>query len=96
MLAHVDVQREIFKEKPELVDLMFQSLAGTDVANKTFDVTVEKMVDHAKSRAGQQYGLYYETGQGSDFTNGGAEGVDMVVLESRKYGFARGLEQDTC
>jgi ethanolamine ammonia-lyase large subunit len=93
VLAHVDVQREIFKEKPELIDMMFQSLAGTDVANKTFDVTVEKMVDHAKSRAGQQYGLYYETGQGSDFTNGGAEGVDMVVLESRKYGFARGLSQ---
>jgi len=93
VLAHVDVQREIFKEKPELVDLMFQSLAGTDVANKTFDITVDKMVDHAKSRAGQQYGLYYETGQGSDFTNGAAEGVDMVVLESRKYGFARGLEQ---
>ena len=54
VLAHVDVQREIFKEKPELVDFMFQSLAGTDVANKTFDVTVEKMVDHAKSRTGQQ------------------------------------------
>jgi ethanolamine ammonia-lyase large subunit len=93
VLAHVDVQREIFKEKPELVNMMFQSLAGTDVANKTFDVTVAKMVDHAKSRAGQQYGLYYETGQGSDFTNGGAEGVDMVVLESRKYGFARGLSK---
>lgn len=93
VLAHIDVQGELFKEKPELVDFMFQSLAGTDVANKTFDVTVEKMIAHAKSRAGQRYGLYYETGQGSDFTNGGAEGVDMVVLESRKYGFARGLEQ---
>jgi ethanolamine ammonia-lyase large subunit len=91
VLAHVDVQRAIFNEKPEMVDLMFQSLAGTDTANKTFDVTVAKMVDHAKSRAGQQYGLYYETGQGSDFTNGAADGVDMVVLESRKYGFARGL-----
>ncbi len=93
VLAHIDVQREIFKEKPELVNHVFQSLAGTDVANKTFDITVDKMIDHAKSRAGQQYGLYYETGQGSDFTNGGAEGVDMVVLESRKYGFARGLKQ---
>ena len=93
VLAHVDIQGDIFKEKPELVDLMFQSLAGTDVANKTFDITVEKMVNHANSRKGQKYGLYYETGQGSDFTNGGAEGVDMVVLESRKYGFARGLEQ---
>lgn len=93
VLSHVDVQGELFKEKPELVDFMFQSLAGTDAANKTFDVTVEKMVNHAKSRAGQRYGLYYETGQGSDFTNGAAEGVDMVVLESRKYGFARGLKQ---
>lgn len=93
VLAHIDVQREIFKEKPELIDCMFQSLAGTDTANKTFDITVEKMVDHAKSRAGQRYGLYFETGQGSDFTNGGAEGVDMVVLEARKYGMARGLQQ---
>jgi len=93
VLSHVDVQAELFKEKPEMVNLVFQSLAGTDVANKTFDITVEKMINHAKSRAGQRYGLYYETGQGSDFTNGGAEGVDMVVLESRKYGFARGLKQ---
>ena len=46
-----------------------------------------------KPARGRQYGLYYETGQGSDFTNGGAEGVDMVVLESRKYGFARGLKK---
>ena len=94
VLSHVDVQGAIFKEKPELVDFMFQSLAGTDAANKTFDVTVEKMVDHAKTRAGQRYGLYYETGQGADFTNGAAEGVDMVVLESRKYGFARGLKNE--
>jgi ethanolamine ammonia-lyase large subunit len=92
VLSHVDVQGELFKEKPEMVNFMFQSLAGTDTANKTFDVTVAKMVEHAKSRKGQQYGLYYETGQGSDFTNGAADGVDMVVLESRKYGFARGLK----
>jgi len=94
VLAHIDIQREIFNENPELVNFMFQSLAGTDAANKTFDVTVEKMIDHARSRKGQRFGLYYETGQGADFTNGAAEGVDMVVLESRKYGFARGLKQE--
>jgi len=94
VLSHVDVQRAVFNENPKLVTEMFQSLAGTDVANKTFDVSVEKMIDHAKSRAGQKYGLYYETGQGADYTNGGAEGVDMVVLESRKYGFARGLKKE--
>ncbi|MFH0814255.1 MAG: ethanolamine ammonia-lyase subunit EutB, partial [Pseudomonadota bacterium] len=94
VLAHVDIQRAIFDKNPGLVTELFQSLAGTDVCNKVFGVTVEQMLDHAKSRAGQRYGLYYETGQGSDFTNGAAEGVDMVVLESRKYGFARGLKQE--
>jgi len=94
VLAHIDIQRAVFNEHPELVDFMFQSLAGTDVANKTFDVTVEKMLDHAQCRKGAKYGLYYETGQGADYSNGGAEGVDMVVLESRKYGFARGLKKE--
>ncbi|MEW5733799.1 MAG: ethanolamine ammonia-lyase subunit EutB [Thermodesulfobacteriota bacterium] len=94
VLSHIDVQREVDTEKPGLVALMFQSLAGTDKANQTFDISVEKMVAHARSRRGKRYGLYYETGQGADFTNGAADGVDMVVLESRKYGFARGLKQE--
>ncbi|HQO78715.1 MAG TPA: ethanolamine ammonia-lyase subunit EutB, partial [Thermodesulfobacteriota bacterium] len=93
VLAHIDVQRAIFDKNPGLVSFLFQSLAGTQSANKVFDVSVEKMINHAQSRKGQKYGLYYETGQGADFTNGAAEGVDMVVLESRKYGFARGLKQ---
>jgi len=94
VLAHIDVQAEVGQKYPGLVDFMFQSLAGTEAANKVFDVTVEKMIAHAKSRAGAKYGLYYETGQGADYTNGAADGVDMVVLESRKYGFARALKQE--
>ncbi len=94
VLAHIDVQAEVAQKYPGLVAFMFQSLAGTEAANKVFDVTVEKMIEHAKSRAGAKYGLYYETGQGADFTNGAADGVDMVVLESRKYGFARALKQE--
>ena len=92
VLAHVDVQREIANENPELIAIMFQSLAGTDSANKVFDISVDKMIDHTKSRKGQRYGMYFETGQGADFTNGTAEGVDMVVLESRKYGFSRAIQ----
>jgi ethanolamine ammonia-lyase large subunit len=38
-------------------------------------------------------GLYFETGQGSEVTNGVAEGVDMVTLESRTYGVARHVRQ---
>jgi ethanolamine ammonia-lyase large subunit len=48
------------------------------------------MLASARSRAGR-FGLYLETGQGSEFTNGHGQGVDMVLLESRKYGFARAL-----
>ena len=76
---------------PGTVATMFQSLAGTDDCNKTFDVTVEKILKYAKSKQGERYGLYFETGQGSEFTNGAANGVDMMVLESRKYGFSRAV-----
>jgi ethanolamine ammonia-lyase large subunit len=94
VLAHIDIQRAIFDKHPGIVMELFQSLAGTDKCNEVFGVSVEKMIDHARSRKGQRFGLYYETGQGSDFTNGAAEGVDMAVLESRKYGFARGLKYE--
>ena len=73
---------------------MFQSLAGTDDCNKTFDVTIDKILKYAKSKEGQRYGLYFETGQGSEFTNGAENGVDMMVLESRKYGFSRAVAME--
>ena len=40
-------------------------------------------------------GLYFETGQGSEVTNGAAEGVDMVTLEARTYGVARHIGRRT-
>ena len=91
VLAHIDVQAEAAKYDSSLVETMFQSLAGTDDCNKTFDVTVEKILGYAKAKKGRRYGLYFETGQGSEFTNGSANGVDMMVLESRKYGFSRAV-----
>lgn len=90
VLAHIDVQAEVEQEHPGLTALWFQSIAGNDAANKTFDISIDKMVNHAKSRK-ERYGLYFETGQGADFTNGHGHGVDMVLHESRKYGFARAL-----
>lgn len=92
VLAHIDVQAEVEKEHPNLTGIWFQSIAGNDTANTTFDLSIEKMVRHANSRTGH-YGLYFETGQGADFTNGHGHGVDMVFHESRKYGFARTLTQ---
>lgn len=93
VLSHVDVQAEVEKEAPGSTALWFQSLGGVDGANRTFDVTVEKMIAHAASRTGR-YGLYFETGQGADGTNGHSLGFDMVIHESRKYGFARALKAE--
>ena len=93
VLSHIDIQAKVEKEQPGTTGVWFQSLAGTVNANATFDVTLEKMVAHASRRTGK-YGMYFETGQGADFTNGHGEGFDMVVHESRKYGFIRALKQN--
>lgn len=91
VLSHIDIQAAVENDNPGTTGIWFQSLAGTVNANKTFDITIDKMFDHASKRTGQ-YGLYAETGQGADFTNGWGEGFDMVIHESRKYGFLRALK----
>lgn len=93
VLSHIDIQAEVERQQPGTTGIWFQSLAGTVNANETFDVTIEKMFRHAAERKGK-YGLYAETGQGADFTNGHGEGFDMVVHEARKYGFLRALKQE--
>ncbi len=90
VLAHIDKQHEAEKKYPGSTAIWFQSLAGCDAANQTFDISIEKMMNYAKMRKGK-FGLYHETGQGADFTNGAGNGFDMVVHESRKYGFSRAL-----
>ncbi|WP_053991213.1 ethanolamine ammonia-lyase subunit EutB [Mangrovimonas sp. TPBH4] len=92
VLSHVDVQSEVEQQHPGTTGIWFQSIAGTVNANNTFDVTIDKMLQYASLRNGH-FGFYAETGQGADFTNGHAEGFDMVMHESRKYGFLRVLKQ---
>ena len=91
VLSHIDIQAAVEERYPKSTELWFQSIAGNDAANRTFDIDVEKMVRHAKARASGNYGLYFETGQGADFTNGHSHGFDMLIHESRKYGLARAL-----
>ncbi|MBF0501151.1 MAG: ethanolamine ammonia-lyase subunit EutB [Candidatus Riflebacteria bacterium] len=93
VLSHIDKQNEVEKKYPGSTALWFQSLASCDDANQTFDVTVEKMRNYASMRVGS-FGMYFETGQGADFTNGAGHGFDMVIHESRKYGFSRALKKD--
>jgi ethanolamine ammonia-lyase large subunit len=92
VLAHIDIQAEVEKTYNGQTGMWFQSIAGTVKANQTFDVTLEKLQNYAKQRKGK-FGLYAETGQGADETNGHGEGFDMLIHESRKYGLWRGLKQ---
>ncbi|MEP3209415.1 MAG: ethanolamine ammonia-lyase subunit EutB [Maribacter sp.] len=93
VLSHIDIQAQAEQIQPGTTGVWFQSLAGTEAANQTFDVTIEKMFFHMSKRKGR-YGLYAETGQGADFTNGHGAGFDMVIHEARKYGFVRALKQE--
>ena len=73
------------------VDVGFQSLAGT---SRTLAGMVGLDVNGVLDLAGGFDGLYFETGQGSAVTNGTADDVDMVTLESRAYGVARLIRQE--
>jgi ethanolamine ammonia-lyase large subunit len=74
------------------VDVGFQSLAGT---SKALAGMVALDADGVLDLSARFPSLYFETGQGSAVTNGAAEGVDMVTLESRAYGLARAIGQRT-
>ena len=74
------------------VDVGFQSLAGTSRAlTGMVGMDVDGVLDLARAFDG----LYFETGQGSEVTNGTADGVDMGTLEARSYGVARHIEQQS-
>lgn len=72
------------------VDVGFQSLAGTSRALRGMvGLEADGILELARGFGG----LYFETGQGAEVTNGAAEGVDMVTLEARSYGVARYVQR---
>jgi ethanolamine ammonia-lyase large subunit len=97
VLAHVTTQlRAIEQGAP--VDLVFQSIAGTEAANRSFGVDLALLREaHAAARSlrrgtvGEQV-MYFETGQGSALSADAHHGVDQQTLEARAYGLARELD----
>lgn len=93
VLSHVTVQmRALDLGCP--MDLMFQSLAGTQGANEAFGISVALMDEaYDKMKAmGTTRGpnkMYFETGQGSALSSAAHGGADQVTIEARAYGFAR-------
>lgn len=93
VLAHVTTQIEALK-KGAPMDLMFQSIAGSQKSNESFGINV-KLIDEAyelmkekKSSKGCNF-MYFETGQGSELSSDGHNGADQLTMEARCYGFAK-------
>lgn len=93
VLAHVTTQMEALK-KGAPMDLMFQSIAGSEISNRSFGIDV-KLMDEAyammrelKSSKGNNF-MYFETGQGSELSSDGHNGADQLTMEARCYGFAK-------
>ena len=93
VLAHVTTQMGAL-EKGAPIDMMFQSIAGTEKANEAFGITAT-MLDEAKEmtlKQGTSTGpnvMYFETGQGAELSSEAHHGADQVTLEARCYGLAK-------
>jgi ethanolamine ammonia-lyase large subunit len=87
-----DIVKQQQARRRTRIDVAFQSLAGT---SKALTGMVGLDVDGVLDLARGFDALYFETGQGSEVTNGTADGVDMVTLESRTYGVARHIAKET-
>jgi ethanolamine ammonia-lyase large subunit len=93
VLAHVTTQIKAI-EQGAPADMIFQSIAGTEAANKSFGISASlldeanEMIRERGTSSGPQR-LYFETGQGSELSAVAHFGIDQLTLESRNYGFAR-------
>jgi ethanolamine ammonia-lyase large subunit len=100
-LAHVATQLAAMKRGAP-VDLLFQSVAGTEAANRSFGINLallregrELVLEHHRRRDVAWKGtnaMYFETGQGSALSSGAHHGVDQLTLEARAYGVARAFD----
>ena len=91
VLAHVTTQMEALRRGAP-VDLVFQSIAGTEAANASFGVNLA-MLDEACQAARElgrgEHVMYFETGQGSALSANAHHGVDQQTCEARAYAVAR-------
>ena len=100
-LAHVTTQLAAL-ERGAPLDLLFQSVAGTECANRSFGITLsmlaegrERVLEHHRRRGVPWKGenvMYFETGQGSALSAEAHQGVDQLTLEARAYGVARAFD----
>ena len=94
VLAHVTTQTEAAKRLGAPLDLMFQSIAGSQKGNEAFGLTAQMLEEGRQTMLtrGTCTGpnvMYFETGQGSELSSNAHNGWDQVTMEARCYGFAK-------
>ena len=97
VLAHVTTTMDAMRRGAP-VDLVFQSIAGTEAANTSFGVNIamlsearEQALELRRGTVGNNV-MYFETGQGSALSANAHHGVDQQTCEARAYGLARHFE----
>jgi ethanolamine ammonia-lyase large subunit len=100
VLAHITTQMEAMKQGAPL-DLLFQSIAGTEAANTSFGINLALLKEGHEAAQSLQRGaicadgsigrnvMYFETGQGSALSANAHHNIDQQTLEARAYAVAR-------
>ncbi len=100
VLAHITTQMAAL-ERGAPVDLLFQSIAGTEAANRSFGVNLALLAEAHEAGQSLKRGavcadgsignntMYFETGQGSALSANAHHNVDQQTLEARAYAVAR-------
>lgn len=97
VLTHVTSSIELIGRGAP-VDLVFQSVAGTQAANQGFGISLSLLQEGLEAGRSLKRGtvgdnvMYFETGQGSALSAGAHHGVDQQTLEARAYAVARAYE----
>jgi ethanolamine ammonia-lyase large subunit len=93
ILSHITTTLSIIKNAP--VDLVFQSIGGTEKTNSSFGVNLNILnegflaaTELKRGTVGQQV-MYFETGQGSSLSANAHHGLDQQTCEARAYALAR-------
>lgn len=94
VLSHITNQIEAIN-KGAPVDIVFQSIAGTEAANESFGINLDLLAEARQAALSLNRGtvgdhvMYFETGQGSCLSANTHHGIDQQTLEARAYGVAK-------
>lgn len=97
VLTHVTTSIEAVNRGAP-VDLVFQSIAGTQAANKSFGISLATLKEGREAALSLSRGtvgndvMYFETGQGSALSANAHHGADQQTLETRAYAVARAFK----